>query len=237
MKVGKIYLEVARRALDAWYGDMPEAEKTALLSKGDFDELELLIGARASIETGCFAIREELEKSEVGLPADFADTVLWSETPKGDLGEKIADIAAKGFFESSKANIAYAAIDMIHQMWVVDQTNASKFFDERRKDKRFMFLRTELIGWDEAEKDLIFVEDALRLLGLMPRTLLIRRAHREKVMDLFQLYGWKDLRNDKAPLVAYIRRADFPHLPARVALAMDDEETASAIADQVLARL
>lgn len=228
-KAGRIYLTIAEKALEEWYPDMPMSEKTLLLSRGNFRELEGLLGMKSSIENACFYIKENL--NEFPVLFNLADVALYSASPKRDLAEVIDRIRLSQFFETGKAELALKAVVGVHDNWVLE--NGDKFFDRSRASKRFMFLRTELLGLDEVMKDMIFIEPILEILELAPDKEHLRSVYRDEQIKLRNFYGIKD----RQGLIDYIRRADYPPLSGSIAAAMSDKGTARAIAKQVIERI
>lgn len=226
-KIGKVYENIASECLRNWYPDMSASERRALLQRGDFEEIEALIGAKESIEEAAHAIRRALEKADLFLPLDFVDVVLWSDEPNTALNDARYKILTRGLSDEAKAEIAMSAIEAVHDSWVI--CNSEKFFDEERKDKRYMFLRTEMIGVDEAMKDYIFVEPIMIMLCIPPERQFLSRAYAKKRRICRQIYGLT-----KEMLPFYISRADYPPLTGSIAAAMSDPTTAAEIADQVI---
>lgn len=166
---GQIYLEVAKNCLENWYPDMPEKERSALLARADFEELETYIGAKSSIEAaitgfnkGCQAIRLP---DYFYLPDDFVEKVIFNNDTDGIYTYKIEEICYSAAFKDPclLSTAVVLMLNTIHDEWVAH--NTKKFFDESRKEKRFMFMPLMLIGWNEARKDLIFLMPLLDKLG------------------------------------------------------------------------
>ena len=167
---GKIYLEIAKNCLNNWYPDMPEEKKTELLERGDFDELESYIGAETSIRAairgfnwGCHYRHLPdyfwLEMDE------FWEEKIRNEKNGGQIEKDIRNIAYSSMFKDpvAKCWVTIDALGAIHNSWI--RTNPEKYFDKKRRDKRFMFMPVEFIGWEEAKKDLIFLAPILEAIG------------------------------------------------------------------------
>ncbi|MBR0488418.1 hypothetical protein IJJ39_01950 [Candidatus Saccharibacteria bacterium] len=221
-KAGRIYLTIAEKALEEWYPDMPMSERTLLLSRGNFRELEGLLGMKSSIENACFYIKENL--NEFPTLFNLADVVLYSASPKRDLADVIDRIRISQFFATGKAELALKAAAGVHDNWVLE--NADKFFDR----SRVMFLRIELLGLDEVMKYMILIKPILETLELAPDKEHLRSVYRDERIKFRNFYGIKD----RQGLIDYIRRADYPPLSGSIAAAMSDKTTARAIAKQVV---
>lgn len=183
-KIGEIYKNIANTCLIAWYPDMSRAERDALLERGDFEEIEGYIGAKNSIDTAIDAVRGDLERYQIFLPTDFSDIVYFSDTPNSDVEKLTIRIGKnRAIDECVMANIAVHALARIHMRWIED--NKKKFFDPKRRDKRFMFLPIEMIGWEEVLKDYVFLRPVLQLLCIKPETHLMRQTY-EVHQSLFE---------------------------------------------------
>ena len=175
-KVGTIYKNIANECLMNWYQDMPDAERCNLLERGNLEEIESYVGARNSINTAIEAISESLERYQIYLPNNFSDVVYYSDTPNGDVENLTLEIGKnRTIDEKAKASMAIDALAKIHERWIKD--NTKKFFDEKRRDKRYMFLPIEFIGWDVVLKDYVFLRPILQLLFIRPETYAIQVAY------------------------------------------------------------
>ena len=175
-KVGAIYKNIANECLIAWYPDMSDTERDNLLERGNLQEIESYVGAKNSIDTAVEAVREDLERYQVYLPDDFSYIVYYSDMPNGEAERITLEIGKnRAIDENTKVSIAIHALDKIHRRWIDD--NTKKFFDEKRRGKRYMFLPIEFIGWDEVLKDYVFLSPILQLLGIRAETCAIQEAY------------------------------------------------------------
>ena len=106
--------------------------------------------------------------------------------PSEELAEAQKAIARLGLSDIDKGDIAYRAIEAVHTDWV--RRNESKFFDPTRLDRQYMFLPVELIGYQDAVKDYIFIEDILAVLTLRPESRFIEQAYKEARRRYSQRY-------------------------------------------------
>ena len=167
---GKIYLEIAKNCLDNWYADMPEEEKSALLKRADFDELESYIGARESIEAAIRGFNDGCRMACLPdyfylMPEEFMEEAIISDQVSARWQKHLDEISYSVLFKDQYylCKAVVFALDRIHNTWV--KNNVSKFFDENRKEKRFMFMPLPVIGWKEARKDLLFLMPILEAVG------------------------------------------------------------------------
>ena len=196
-RIGTIYRSIADGCLAAWYPDMPSAERNALLKRGDLKEIEDYIGAKNSIDAAIEAIRKNLEKYQITLPANFADIVYFSDTPHDDVKELVAKIGKNHAIDDYvMANMAVRMLAGIHMRWIDD--NKKKFFDPRRYSKRFLFLPIKMIGWEEVLKDYIFLSPILQLLCIRPETYIIKKAYKWSCQSFFDDMSGTDRRKNIA---------------------------------------
>lgn len=175
-KIGTIYRTIATECLTAWYSDMSETDRNALLERGDFEEIESYIGAKNSIVSAATAISDFLDRLGYQYHA-LPQIVLYSRNPAESV-EKTKGIMQfpLSLDEPMKAELALEALESVHNKWIED--NGKKFFDPKRVGKRYMFTSLYLIGWEEAMKDYIFVRPILELLNLEPDSDMMKLAYR-----------------------------------------------------------
>ena len=177
-QVGEVYGEIAKAALRKWNG-LSEEEASKKVSNSTFEELEGMIGASGSIKAACESIVKKLDLLDA---EDFTAAVLHGEdlTPDEDgdywsefeearesvkyakFNEEFVDEGSES--EKNKEKFVLDILSDVHDKWCAD--NEKKFFDEKRADKQYQFLKLELIGFKDATADLIFVEPILRKIGI-----------------------------------------------------------------------
>ncbi|MBQ6593548.1 hypothetical protein IJI00_00540 [Candidatus Saccharibacteria bacterium] len=230
MKAGKVYLEIAHKTLS---GQMPEEQVQKLLQGGNFQEIDAYAGVKEYIEAGCCTIRRILESSDVFLPLEFADYVLWSDTPEEDLKSSIVVIDAHRFSAECKGEIAYRALTSVHDTWV--KRNEERFFDPQFADERILFLRSEMIGYETlAGEYRHYVEPILRLIRVMPHLdWYIKDQYQIAKRQMMVVYGIRGIDD----LQHLIRRGDYQPLTAMIANAMYDEALSLSLAEQAMERM
>lgn len=185
-----MYEEIGSECLRTWYPDLSPMEINSILARQDFDEIEGYIGAKDSIETCTRALRHELEHYGIRLYDGFLAAVLYAEDPESEAVE-LRDLAERSELTGDfKGRIAIKLLSAVHDRWVA--TSTSKFFDESRHNKQYMFMPLELIGLEEATKDFIFVEPILTLIGLNPTMEELRSAYQSSQKAYLQLWNIRD---------------------------------------------
>ncbi|MBR3257326.1 hypothetical protein IKG02_03535 [Candidatus Saccharibacteria bacterium] len=227
-KAGKIYRQIAEKCISAWVPQMSDSKRKILLEEGNFDKLEEIAHARDSVESAIHAVRRELAKRGIYLPIMLVDIIFWSEKPEEELKETIEEIAECNFSEVEKGDLGFRAIAAVHDRWVL--WNWNKFFLKSRVSKQYMFLRTELISFDEALKDYMFAEDVLEILGLGTDESYIRHAFetaRRRYKEHYKIRNSRDL-------AEHIKNTAYPVLSREIMDAMKYDDVAERIAKQVV---
>lgn len=163
--VSPIYLAVAKACFNAgWFNHLPAEERAAILSRGNYAEIEALIGAETSITTAV-AKTFEVFKLEGNQEAYLRYALHGEELPT--IGDCPAVKYAGDITEEAFPGLVLDVLAAIHDQWVTD--NAQKFFDPARQDKVFMFAPLPLIGWKTVALGLIFLQPVLDdLFGMNP---------------------------------------------------------------------
>lgn len=156
-KIATPYFKVAKRALISFYGYTPEqAEKEVLDSS--LEELETKVGAKQTMMYALEGLRNALSKRGIEMSdEDFANCIestfeIQDSAWRGSLGDMRYEISEN----KDKNALVVEALSYIHDGWVKD--NEKKF---TARDRKFQHLPIELIGWEEAKKDLLFLEPIL----------------------------------------------------------------------------
>ena len=191
-----VYREIAKNALKNWNG-LTEEEATEKTTNLTERELEENVGARSSIKSAIYGIYGAL--AERGL----TDTNYYDE----DTGEYFTSEAKKGVkevylgvFRREKSDEAFKhlaeklemvedkekftldVLSNIHNDWV--EGNVAKLRDSGRMNKRYQAMPLELIGFDEAKSDLLFLEPILNAGGM--------EVNEERLKEAYDAYGNAD---------------------------------------------
>ncbi len=144
--------------------DMPSFEEHMAKK----EEQEKNTGERVLAETAASAIAEELGIDEGRLREAFfegGDGKIFEEA-----SAKIKDKFNETFIDSDYESInnkEYFVLDVlskVHDKWCAE--NETAFFDPEQSDKRYKFLKFDLIGFDDASAYLPVVKPILRKIGI-----------------------------------------------------------------------
>ena len=154
-----VYREIARNALMNWNG-LSQEEADQKVTESSIDELEQMVGAKGSIESATRGIQKALadRKIEWDGQEELLDTVLngtKDDKPFEELSGKIEEVCKRG----QMGDFVFDVLSTVHEQWIQD--NPQKFFNEKRAGKRYQFMPLELIGYDEAMADNMFLKPIL----------------------------------------------------------------------------
>lgn len=176
-KAGKLYLQIAKAALDEWYPDVSERAKQRLLGEANYDLLETsYVNGHDAISEGVISLRKSLKKKAITLPRGFTDYVKYG----GGFDSAAVRTETVDLTEAEKAEITLTALEAIHDRWV--RGNSAQFFDAAKISRRYMFLPMPMIGFKETCGALIFLEPILRELGLEAPEQKLKEAYVERVV-------------------------------------------------------
>jgi len=128
------YYQVAKKVLMADWNGYSEQEAIQFIESHTFDEIEAKVNARGSMDHAIEKISQMIE-----VPKEELEGLVYH-------GEKLP----KDFYldEGDQIDVLFA----VHDGWVRDYPQ--KFL---ARDKKYQHMPSELIGWDEAKLDLLFV--------------------------------------------------------------------------------
>lgn len=187
-----VYREIAKNALKNWNG-LSDEEATEKAGSATFEQLEDVVGAKKSVESAIRGIYDALAKRGIITKAEDDNDILESEDDWHkdvpalqsavfkqektnnmfkNLAEKLANV-------EDKENFTLDILSSIHEDWIED--NIWKLRSPSRMDKRYQAMPLELIGFDEAKSDLLFVEPILNA-GRM-------EIDEQKLKEAYDAYG------------------------------------------------
>lgn len=187
-----VYREIAKNALKNWNG-LSDEEATEKAGSATFEQLEDVVGAKKSVESAVRGIYDALAKRGIITKAEDDNDILESEddwhkdvpalqsavfkqektnNTFKNLAEKLANV-------EDKENFTLDILSGIHEGWIED--NIWKLRSPSRMDKRYQAMPLELIGFDEAKSDLLFVEPILNAGGM--------EIDEQKLKEAYDAYG------------------------------------------------
>lgn len=202
------YKVIARDALMSWNG-MSEEEATRVVRESTNEQLESQVYAEGSID---YALKGMQQFAQSNFPKMFGvepDIQLISDERLQQLKQAVmngpadADIftivegslhirVSGSFNKSDNKDVTNEFIldilSSVHDGWVKD--NQKKFF---ARDKKYQHMPIELIGWDEAKSDLLFVGPILSAMGIKYNVEKLESAYDNRVKDFFKNRGIREI--------------------------------------------
>lgn len=170
------YYQVAKQALMNWNG-LTEEQADKLIEESSFEEIESQVYAQGSMTYAISSIGKSLGLTDEETK-QFADEVFGrtsnQEIISMSLYEKLKKFTNDkdkktmpsflSEIDSNMATLITDAMEAVHDGWVED--NAKHFFTKKADRKQqYQFLPLDLIGWDEAKSDLLFIKPIIEYIG------------------------------------------------------------------------
>ena len=197
-----VYKQIAKEALMNWNG-LSEEEATNEVREASNEELESQIYAQGSIDYALKGIQKwgnelghkrlnnininvigdsDIEDIKFAIMNSSVDSKIFWEFKEKKLWP--------GYdYEGDLRNdLTLTALSYIHDGWVKD--NEKKFMS---RDKKYQHMPIELIGWDEAKSDLLFLRPILKSMGINPSDKELEKAYDNRVKDFFREKGITDI--------------------------------------------
>ena len=217
-----VYKKIARDALMSWNG-LSKEEATNKVREESNEELESQVYAQGSIKYALEGIvdwnnrfyQENQEKFAVDCTkyliseedfSEMQDEIMnggdeyydYYNNTLAEIGNKLP--FGKYLFTSEdyehyirpgndeKNDMILSALSHIHDGWVKD--NQKKFM---ARDKKYQHMPLELIGWDEAKSDLLFLGPILNAMDVEYNIASLEEAYDNKVKEFFRTKNIKEI--------------------------------------------
>lgn len=195
------YYQVAKQALMNWNG-LTEEQADKLIAESSFEEIESQVYAQGSMTYAITSIGKNLGLTDEELK-EFEDEVFGrtdnQEVMSTNLYKKLQAFTSNKeknmsvFLSATDHNMATLIVDAmetVHDGWVED--NAKHFFTKKADRKQqYQFLPLELIGWDEAKSDLLFIKPIIEYIGGYVSEEKIKEECNDRTIAFFQNHsGW-----------------------------------------------
>lgn len=186
------YYQVAREALIKWNG-LTEEQAEKIIAESSFEEIEGQVYAQGSMTHAVNAIGRNLGLNEEEI-SQFADEVF-GRTDSTEMMERLQKELGKANFGellSSKQNnmpkLVVDTMEAVHDGWVED--NAKLFFTKKAdRGQQYQYLPLELIGWDEAKSDLLFIKPIIHSIGVYADDAEIKEECNKRTVAFFEKHS------------------------------------------------
>ena len=173
------YKRIAKDALVNWNG-LTEAEAMIIANIQPVEDLEKSVGALGSVTHAVEGIAREISLTEEEQK-EFLDAVI-----NGPVDSPIFEIVSKqaeGFTPEQELSV----LEAIHDEWVIDNSNDKTFEKKVNKGQLRQYAPLELIGWNEAKSDLLFLNPILESIGVKIEEKTLSESYYEAVDDYLEL--------------------------------------------------
>ena len=200
------YREVVKKALMEWF-QKPEAEATIRANMGTVEGIDKKIDALDSVTAAVEGVSRELSLTEEEQK-EFLDAVVNGPEDSpifSKVSEKVEDFTP----EQELSVLVY-----IHDKWVVSKSDETTFNEKVEKNKLRQYAPSELIGFNEVESYLIFLEPVLKSVGVKIDKKDLIDTYHKSVTDYLETMGI----NNKDDLQETLSsgRLYYPILPAEL---------------------
>ena len=197
------YQEVAKAALINWNG-LSEEEATEKIQTESVQELEGQVYAMGSMKYAVVGIAKQ-----IGLDDDEA-TKFFEAVINGPEDDKIFGLVGERMQGFSDEQIL-EVLSTIHDGWVADNSSEKTFNKKVERQQLRQYAPFDLIGWNEAKSDLLFLSPILASVDVQVDEETLAQAYHTRVAN----YMEEKKINSQDDLTALIQqgRDYYPALP------------------------
>lgn len=197
------YQNVAKAALMNWNG-LTEEQANQKIQTESVQELESQVYAMSSMEHATLGVANEL-----GLGEEEKEQ-LWNAVINGPENAEIFSTVAQkanGFTNEQILNV----LSTIHDGWVIDNSSDKTFQKKVDREQLRQYAPLELIGWNEVQSDLLFLNPILSSIGVSVNENQLSASYHERVAKYFE----QNNIDDYVSLVSLLEqgRQYYPTLP------------------------
>lgn len=178
--------------------------KAALMNWNGLTEVESQVYAMSSMEHATLGVANEL-----GLGEEEKEQ-LWNAVINGPENAEIFSTVAQkanGFTNEQILNV----LSTIHDGWVIDNSSDKTFQKKVDREQLRQYAPLELIGWNEVQSDLLFLNPILSSIGVSVNENQLSASYHERVAKYFE----QNNIDDYVSLVSLLEqgRQYYPTLP------------------------
>ena len=179
------YYQVAKKALmkKEWNG-LSEQEAINIISSQTFDKIESQVYAKGSMDYAIEGIKKFLGLSDKDTEELSNFVYNGGQSKVIDDWKKDAELQDS---DNKFNNLITNTLFYVHDGWVKD--NMKKF---NSREKKHQHMPSELIGWEEAKADLLFIKPIFETAGIEVNEDELKQVYDERVKDFFLDRGIKN---------------------------------------------
>ncbi len=190
------YYNVAKQALINW-NKLSEEEADKIIGEQTCSQLEVNAHAKGSIDYAIRTIANQSPVSKFGKESELADFVYdGGESAIIDSMKKDAEFMKdpnmpqleRNNMRKRYNNMIIDTLFAVHDGWVQDKENVKKF---NAREKKHQHMPSELIGWEEAKADLLFIRPIYEAAGIEVNEEELEQVYNDRVKEFFLNRGIK----------------------------------------------
>lgn len=180
------YFQVVTEALVKW-NELSQEAAEDIVQKESMEKLnEMTGGSLNSVMDAINSLSTSMELSEIERE-EFTKEIL-GQTDSTEISDRlkkdmkiIRAIAGERELDVD-SDIAIEALRAVHDGWV--ERNTDQFFTKKQdREQQYQYLPLELIGWNEAKSDLLFVAPILKSMGVEVSEIELKMEYNNKVSE------------------------------------------------------
>lgn len=183
--ISSIYWDVAKNQINRHIPLNSRSHCNALVT---MDAIEKFIHIKAPMVAGITSIQQSLKDIGIKLPDQITDIIIYGKTPHKDCEKFRNQIQRKGLTNEEKGEIVLKAIAAVHKQRVKDNSIGKKFADTDASSC-YIYMPIELIGFNNAREDFVFIREFTEVLSLRPSDFYIEQAYRLAKSEFYEKYA------------------------------------------------
>lgn len=200
------YREIAKQALMSWNG-LSEEEATRVATTESIESLEGQVWAMSSVKSAVESLANSLGLTEEEKQT-FENAVV-NGPENNPIFSEISE-KTKGMNVEQLDNLTIDSLSFIHDNWVKDNSSEKAFEKKKDREQLRQYAPLEVIGWNEAKNDLLFLSPILNSIGVNLsasgfRMTSLKESYYERVENFFK---------EKGPFLANLIREGKDFYPA-----------------------
>ena len=214
VKVGKVYLRIARKLLNLEYPDLNAGIKKMILERGNLHEIEDYVQITRILGVAAHKFGRMLVSTGVSVPPELFWNLTYAEEPEVCMADFIVRLKHRQFSDVQKSKFIYHILKEVHSEWM--DVNEELFFDSKKIGQKCKFMPFELVGFDQVMSYRVYIEDMLWVFGWPINSKQLCKYYLRKQEEFVLENDLIVRRYADDTLVDYLMRAEYP-VPPRIA--------------------
>lgn len=192
-EIAKLVLTTNKfKQLDGTERPYTEVEAQNIITTATYNDIEKRINAHNSVKYGVEGVSRCLgltrNQTEAFMSAVFGQDNIYTTS---DQTRILSEVKTKVTPNVQKFALALYSIQRIHDHWVME--HAEQFVNPKDVDGKYQHLPLQMIGWKEAQYDLMFLSPVLDSIDLDVNTYGLHLFFDKKVKEFYEKNGFVTL--------------------------------------------